>query len=273
MGFAQQQVPPSVDWLFMRPAFYAEFAPLPQHVGAVDHYYVLNDRGIMTADRRDFASPFTEISFVFPKGPESSDRPPKVVVSGPRFGHRKRNRGFHGWIFGVRSKPSRRPQSTTDTHPFTNCQAQLARAIRSGPSCVDILEALDRFALDLTQQGTGQLEEASQLFDGSQSRVTRLAAFHGLSTRTLQRRTRTATGLPPKRLLTMERFRRAVYEVPLRSADLSGVAGDLGFSDQAHLTREFQRHAGLTPGAFQRTWQGGRGQAVRLFKTALRQRD
>ena len=64
----------------------------------------------------------------------------------------------------------------------------------------------------------------------------------------------------------MERFRRAVYEVPLRPAELSGVAGDLGFSDQAHLTREFQRHAGLTPGAFQRTWQGGRGQAVRFVQ-------
>lgn len=266
MGYAQQQVPPSIDWLFTRPAFYAEFAPLPQHRGAVDHYYVLNDRGIMTADRRDFASPFTEISFVFPEGPENSDRPPKVVVAEPRFGHRKRNRVFHGWIFGVRSKPSRRPQSMTDTHPFTDCQARLARAVRSGLSCVDILKVLDRFALDLTQQGTGQMEETRQLFYDSHSRVTRLAAFHGLSTRTLRRRTRTATGLPPKRLLTMERFRRAVYEVPLRPAELSGVAGDLGFSDQAHLTREFQRHAGLTPGAFQRTWQGGRGQAVRFVQ-------
>ena len=266
MSFVQQQLPPSVDWLFTRPAFYAEFAPLPQHGGTVDHYYVLNDRGVMTADRRDFASPFTEISFVFSKGPQNSDRLPKVVVAEPRFGHRKRNRVFHGWIFGVRSKPSGRQQLTTDAHPFIDCQAQLARAIRSGPSCVDILKALDSFALHLTQQVTGTVKETSQQFDDSQSRVTRLAAYHGLSTRTLQRKTRTATGLPPKRLLTMERFRRAVYEVPLRRAQLSGVAGDLGFSDQAHLTREFQRHAGLTPRAFQRTWQGGRGQAVRFVQ-------
>jgi hypothetical protein len=117
---------------------------LPRHSGVVDHYYVLNDCGIVTADRRDFASPFAEISFIFPKGSENSDRPPKVVVAEPRFGHRKGNRVFHGWIFGVRSKSLRRTQSMTDTHPFIDCQGRLARAVGSGPSYVDILKALDR---------------------------------------------------------------------------------------------------------------------------------
>jgi AraC-like DNA-binding protein len=260
------QVPPSVDWLFAQPAFYAEFAPLSQHVGVVDHLYVLSDRAIMTADRRDFASPLTEIAFVFPKGAKNAELRPSVVIAQPRFGHRKKNRAFHGWIVGLRSKALRHPVSARDTPPFTECQTQLSHAIRRGASCVDILAVLDRFAHALTQHGSQPLEEASQLLDDPHARVKRLAAVHGLSTRTLRRRTRTATGLPPKRLLSMERFRRAVYEVPLGAGALSGVAGELGFADQAHLTREFQRHAGLTPGAFQRTWQGGRGQAVRFVQ-------
>jgi hypothetical protein len=52
---------------------------------------------------------------------------------------------------------------------------------------------------------------------------------------------RTSTGFPPKRYLAMQRFRRSVYEIATRSAGLSVIALNLGFSYQAHLTREFRR--------------------------------
>jgi AraC-like DNA-binding protein len=86
--------------------------------------------------------------------------------------------------------------------------------------------------------------------------------------RTLHRRMRTSTGFPPKRFLAMQRFRRSVYEIATRNGGLSLIALDLGFSDQAHLTREFQRHAGVSPSAFKQAWRGGHARAVRFLQDA-----
>jgi AraC-like DNA-binding protein len=77
---------------------------------------------------------------------------------------------------------------------------------------------------------------------------------------------RATTGFPPKRFLAMQRFRRSVYEIATQNAGLSLIASNLGFSDQAHLTREFQRHAGVSPSAFKQAWRGRHGRAVRFLQ-------
>ncbi|MEK7993343.1 MAG: helix-turn-helix domain-containing protein [Planctomycetota bacterium] len=254
------------DWLFAFPAFYAEFAPLRQHSNVVDHLYVMKDCGIMTADQRAFASPFMEIAFTFRNSSQAPDSVPRVVVVEPCFGHRKKSRAFHGWAFGIRTRPSACRPPATDLPPFTGCQSSLAQALHDKSSCSDILDILDRFWRELALQAADRPGAVEHVLGAPHTDVTGLATRFGQSTRTLQRRIKTSTGLPPKRFQSVERFRRAVQEVPVRNAKLSAVAGDLGFSDQAHLTREFQRHAGLSPGAFQRAWGGFRGQAVRFVQ-------
>jgi AraC-like DNA-binding protein len=263
---AQQEELQGGDRLFAFPAFYAEFAPSRQHSNVVDHLYVMKDCGIMTADQRAFASPFMEIAFTFRNSSGAPDSVPKVVVVEPCFGHRKKSRAFHGWAFGIRTHPSACHPPATDLPPFTSCQSSLAQAIRNKPSCSDVLDILDQFWRELALQTADRSGEVKHVLGAPHTDVTGLASLLGQSTRTLQRRIKTSTGLPPKRFLSVERFRRAVQEVPIRNARLSAVAGDLGFSDQAHLTREFQRHAGLSPGAFQRAWGGFRGQAVRFVQ-------
>lgn len=42
----------------------------------------------------------------------------------------------------------------------------------------------------------------------------------------------------------------AACELLAKNANLSNVATELGFSDQAHLTREFKKRIGCTPGAY-----------------------
>ena len=263
---AQQDDLQSGEWLFTLPAFYAEYAPLPLHSSIVDHIYVLKDCGLLTADRRAFASPFTELAFTFRRSADGSSYVPKMVVIQPSFEHRKRNQAFNGWVFGFKSKPSSQWWSAIDRSLLADCQARLAQALRGEPSYTNILNILDRLLDDLTKQSADRLGDVYHSLNVSQFQVGRLATLLGQSGRTLQRRMRTATGLSPKRFLAVDRFRRAVREIATRHTKLSFVAGRFGFSDQAHLTREFRRHAGLTPGTFQQAWHGARGQAVRFVQ-------
>ncbi len=72
----------------------------------------------------------------------------------------------------------------------------------------------------------------------------------GMSERTLRRKCHAAFGYGPKMLDRILRFQR--FLKISRSDDgapLAGLAGEIGYADQAHLSRETRRLAGLTPGA------------------------
>jgi AraC-like DNA-binding protein len=72
-----------------------------------------------------------------------------------------------------------------------------------------------------------------------------------VSERQLRRRCQAAVGYGPATLRRVLRFRRFVAWADAGAADgdLATVAADLGYADQAHLTRECARLAGLTPTA------------------------
>jgi AraC-like DNA-binding protein len=71
----------------------------------------------------------------------------------------------------------------------------------------------------------------------------------GLSHRRFLTLFREAVGLAPKRYCRVLRLQRAIAGV-LARAPLGAVALDAGYSDQAHLTREFRELAGVSPGAY-----------------------
>jgi methylphosphotriester-DNA--protein-cysteine methyltransferase len=80
-----------------------------------------------------------------------------------------------------------------------------------------------------------------------------------ISERQLLRRFQASVGYGPKTLARVLRFRRFVDAVDRGESDLARLALDAGYADQAHLTREIRRMAGLTPHAFVRS--RGTGQA------------
>ncbi|HWM75622.1 MAG TPA: helix-turn-helix domain-containing protein [Nocardioides sp.] len=87
--------------------------------------------------------------------------------------------------------------------------------------------------------------------DSSVQRVGQVCEKFAVSERTLQRLLARRVGLTPKWLVQ----RRRLHEVAERLAgpeppDLARVAVELGYSDQAHLTRDFRTVTGLTPAAF-----------------------
>jgi AraC-like DNA-binding protein len=255
------------EHLFAQPSFYAEFAPLEDHSNFVDSIYVLNDRGRLTVDRLTFASPLRELAFSFRESVPGSRHNGKVVVNEPNFGLRKKGRAFFGWIIGVKFKPTWSGPLRCDDPMIVACQNSLACVISSSPCYPDILDPLDQVLRALAR--VTQYEPiSSEYFETSHDRVSNLASRVGGSVRTLHRRMRTSTGFSPKRFLAMQRFRRSVYEIATRSGGLSVIAFNLGFSDQAHMTREFRRHAGVTPGAFKQAWRGRHARAVRFLQDA-----
>jgi AraC-like DNA-binding protein len=76
-----------------------------------------------------------------------------------------------------------------------------------------------------------------------------LAAVAGLSPFHLCRVFRAAAGMPPHAYLTQARVRRA-RSLLRAGMPISEVATATGFADQAHLTRQFKRLVGVTPGRY-----------------------
>jgi AraC-like DNA-binding protein len=91
--------------------------------------------------------------------------------------------------------------------------------------------------------------------------VERLAFDLGLGERQLRRRFDGAVGYGPKTLQRVLRFQRflALARDAGATADLADLAFAAGYADQAHLTRECRRLAGLPPAALLATGAGPAG--------------
>ena len=82
--------------------------------------------------------------------------------------------------------------------------------------------------------------------------VHELADEAALSERQLRRRVELGVGYPPRtlaRIFRFQRFLRAARAAAPKGRDLARLAAESGYADQAHLTRESRRLAGLPPAA------------------------
>jgi AraC-like DNA-binding protein len=77
-----------------------------------------------------------------------------------------------------------------------------------------------------------------------------LARHAGLSARQFRRLCIEQTGIGPKMLCRVVRFRRAVSGIPCRRADWAGFALEHGYYDQAHFINEFREFSGVTPAEY-----------------------
>ena len=101
-----------------------------------------------------------------------------------------------------------------------------------------------RAAAKLLQQTKGQV------------RVTELADACCLSARQLERRIADVTGAPPKTLARMVRFNAIRTRLMFSpEVDLTALAYEFGYADQAHFIRDFRAFTGTTPRRFIREMQ------------------
>lgn len=79
-------------------------------------------------------------------------------------------------------------------------------------------------------------------------RVESLAAMSGFSARQLERTVKATVGLPPKLLMRILRVQAAITVMQCGpQSPLVDLAAALGYSDQAHMNRDFRLLTGSTP--------------------------
>jgi AraC-like DNA-binding protein len=82
-------------------------------------------------------------------------------------------------------------------------------------------------------------------------RLDDIAKETGISKFHLERKFRARFGVPVHQFTKLVRVRRALERLR-RDEALSQVAIDVGFADQAHMTRVFRQTLGITPGVYRR---------------------
>ena len=83
--------------------------------------------------------------------------------------------------------------------------------------------------------------------------VNQVAAAAHATVRTLERKFKQSSGYTVKDvsgLMRFEQVRNQLWLYP--NSKLAGLAHELGYTDQSHLSREFKRYSGITPAAFAR---------------------
>jgi AraC-like DNA-binding protein len=88
--------------------------------------------------------------------------------------------------------------------------------------------------------------------DRSVRRVEDLSALAGVTERTLQRMFAEHAGVTPAWVVRRYRLLDAAERARLHGDEVNwaDLAADLGYSDQAHLVRDFRAHLGTTPAAY-----------------------
>jgi AraC-like DNA-binding protein len=127
----------------------------------------------------------------------------------------------------------------------------LLAAARSHPGSGSRVLALTRVLAKHVRGQHDPLVHAATRALGLGIRVDKLAHSLGATSRTLERRVITGTGLPPATLRRVMRFRRAFRLLDgAPRGTWAEVATQSGFADQSHMIRDFRQFAGCSPSEF-----------------------
>lgn len=209
---------------------------------------------------RTFPDACTSISIII-----SRSATPECFFIGPRLAPAERMPSIGHSLFGVRLKPGVGYLfAAVPMYSFVGARRLLTEVIpedgsRFGQRLSSARSADDHFdALEdlLLTRLSGRalhpcVEKALALIEesGGQVRIAELARQCRLSARRLTHLLSTWVGLPPKTLARVTRFQRFLEQMETAPSETSASrAVDLGYFDQAHLTREVAEFCGATPG-------------------------
>lgn len=163
-------------------------------------------------------------------------------------------RCFPWTVFDLLGLPSGKDGLRIFEHPITQLQSTLNILIHAGR--IDealsrvkqyFLDARSRIAIDsmLFKAGVAMSEANGTM------PVSHIAAAAHATVRTLERNFKQSSGYTVKDVSGLMRFEQVRNQLWLNpDSSLTGLAHELGYTDQSHLSREFKRYSGTTPGAF-----------------------
>ncbi|MDO7845731.1 helix-turn-helix domain-containing protein [Hymenobacter sp. M29] len=168
-------------------------------------------------------------------------------------------RCFPWTVFELLGLPAGNDGVRTVEHPIAQLHAKLAKRMQAG-KLDEALAEVEQYFLNNQQETTNNqlLSKAGGAMRaaGGTLPVSQVAAAAHATVRTLERRFKQASGYTVKDvsgLMRFEQVRNHLWQHP--AASLAGLAHELGYTDQAHLSREFKRYSGTTPAAFARKAQ------------------
>lgn len=130
--------------------------------------------------------------------------------------------------------------------------SRLEQAMRHAGPDQEKINVLETFLMQhfTEKQTDAHIRYSVQRMTDTQGNVSleQLAAERGISTRQLERKFRSATGLPSKMFARILRFQHTLQLMEHGTfSSFTHVAYDGGFYDQAHFIKDFRHFTGLNP--------------------------
>jgi AraC-like DNA-binding protein len=171
-------------------------------------------------------------------------------------------RCFPWTVFDLLGLPSGKDGVRIFEHPIAQLQSSLNQLVQAG-KIVEALAQVQQYFLD----ARSHIAVDSMLFKAGVAMreangsipVSQIAAAAHATVRTLERNFKQSAGYTVKDVSGLMRFEQARNKLWLDpDTNLAGLALELGYTDQSHLSREFKRYSGTTPGAFARKAKKGK---------------
>lgn len=165
-------------------------------------------------------------------------------------------RCFPWTVFDLLDLPAGKGGLHIFAHPIAALQPALSSLMASG-RIHEVIAHLEQYFLSTRAQLTidNILAKAgtAMLASNGTTPVSQVAAAAHATVRTLERKFKQSSGFTVKDvsgLMRFEQVRNRLWHGP--DSNLAGLAYELGYADQAHLSREFKKYSGTTPAAFAR---------------------
>ncbi|MBS1663243.1 MAG: AraC family transcriptional regulator [Bacteroidetes bacterium] len=165
-------------------------------------------------------------------------------------------RCFPWTVFDLLGLPSGKDRVRIFEHPIARLHPILEKWVHAG-KIEEALAQVKQYFLD----ARSHVAIDSMLFKAGVAMskangtipVSQVAAAANATVRTLERNFKQSSGHTVKdvsALMRFEQVRNRLWTHP--ESSLAGLAYELGYTDQSHLSREFKRYSGTTPAAFAR---------------------
>jgi AraC-like DNA-binding protein len=165
-------------------------------------------------------------------------------------------RCFPWTVFDLLGLPSGKHGVHLFEHPIAQLQPVLRQLVQGG-KIDETLTEIKQYLLNArsTVATSSMLFKAGVAMRAAKGTmpVSEVAAAAHATVRTLERNFKQSSGYSVKDvsgLMRFEQVRNRLWHHP--NTNLAGLAHELGYTDQSHLSREFKRYSGTTPAAFAR---------------------